>query len=159
MNTVRCSAMPWQILLPGFPKSARLMCRTAATSPAKASSAFSLGRDSEESQATLSNDDDDADYVFLAANGEREGSNGYHRLLESGKRCAAYSPLFGSMPLGIGLDLAIAALSIRQGMIYPAPASTFEAPVSLGETESIACVQRWRGGGFSVRLSKPSRSI
>jgi 3-oxoacyl-[acyl-carrier-protein] synthase II len=120
---------------------------------------FLLGRDSEESHVTLGNNDDAGNYLFLAANGEQEGAHGYRRLLESGKKCAAYSPLFGSMPLGIGLDIAIAALSIRQGLIHPAPASTFRAPVSLGEKESIACVQCWEGGGFSVRLSKPSRSI
>jgi 3-oxoacyl-[acyl-carrier-protein] synthase II len=116
---------------------------------------FLLGRDSEVSHATLSNDDEDGDYIFLAANGELEGSHGYRRLLASGKRCAAYSPFFGSMPLGIGFDIALAALSIRQGLVYPAPASTFKAPVSLGEKESIACVQHWKGGGFSIRLNKP----
>jgi 3-oxoacyl-[acyl-carrier-protein] synthase II len=116
---------------------------------------FLLGRESEACHATLSNGDDGGDYIFLAANGELEGSHGYRHLLASGKRCAAHSPLFGSMPLGIGFDIAFAALSIRQGLIYPAPASTFKAPVSLGEKESIACVQHWKGGGFSICLNKP----
>jgi 3-oxoacyl-[acyl-carrier-protein] synthase II len=120
---------------------------------------FLLGRDSEASHAVLGNNRDDGTYYFLAANGEREGSSGYSQLLESGKRCAAYSPFFGSMPLGIGLDIAIAALSIRQGRIYPTPASTFSTPVSLEDKQSVACIQQWKGGGFSTCLSKPSHCI
>jgi 3-oxoacyl-[acyl-carrier-protein] synthase II len=145
-------------LVSGFSEIRPFDGRDCTYIPGEGFVCFLLGRDSEASRTVLSSDDDGGDYVFLAANGEREGSDGYRRLLESGRRCAAYSPLFGSMPLGIAFDIAVATLSVRQGHIYPAPASNFSTPVSLGEKESIACVQHWKGGGFSIRLGKPSRS-
>ena len=123
--------------------------------PGEAFVCFLLGRHSEKCYATIGSDAY-ADYLFLAANGEKQSASGYERWVQSEKRCAAYSPLFGSMPLGVGVDIALAALSVRHGLIHPAPASTFRAPVPLAENETIGCLQCWNGGRFSICLQKPS---
>lgn len=59
--------------------------------------------------------------VFLGANGHPACGPAYARCLPAGRRVAAYAPLYGSLPTGQAFDLAIAALSRRDGRLFPSP--------------------------------------
>lgn len=58
---------------------------------------------------------------FLGANGNAACGSRYARFLPAGRTVAAYAPLFGSLPVGPAFDLAIAALSLREGRLFPSP--------------------------------------
>jgi 3-oxoacyl-[acyl-carrier-protein] synthase II len=63
-----------------------------------------------------------ADAVILSAAGRR-GDAVYERLRLPKQRYAVYTPLYGGEPTGLGLDLAAAALMLREGALYPVPES------------------------------------
>ena len=86
--------------------------------------------------------------VFLSANGDRRSGRLYERLKPLGPTVAAYSPLYGSTPIGLGFDLALAAISCRAGRLYPCATRrsepgfnllTEEAPLRSGER--IGCLE------------------
>jgi len=57
--------------------------------------------------------------VLLSSNGDQSAGRSYQDLDLSGTLAAAYSPLYGSLPVGLGFDLALAAVCIREGQLYP----------------------------------------
>jgi len=63
----------------------------------------------------------DHEILFLAANGDKETGRFYRPLINNRGRVRAYSPLYGGMPVGNGFDIAIAALSLKEGVVYPLP--------------------------------------
>ncbi len=112
--------------------------------------------------------------VFLAANGDRSSGRFYNRLLmrdlpvrdsnllardsnlrvrdsnlaPAGPRIAAYSPLYGSMPVGLGFDLALAGISCRAGRLYPSAAGggggeldLLTETTPLHDGERIGCLE------------------
>ena len=66
---------------------------------------------------------DSLDALFIGANGDRDMGLHYQALLPPGKKIAAYSPLYGGMPVGAGFDLAVACLSLHDKKLYPTPVS------------------------------------
>lgn len=58
---------------------------------------------------------------FLGADGHRECGASYLKHLPAGREVAAYAPLYGSLPVGPALALAVAALCFREGCIFPSP--------------------------------------
>lgn len=100
------------------------------------------------------------DHLFLAANGEKAKGNSYRSL--KGNSLFAYSPLYGGMPSGSGFDLAIAALSLKEGKLYRGSKSSgiFTASINaekkaLLKGSSIGCIEYDGSNNFSiVSLSK-----
>ncbi len=85
--------------------------------------------------------------IFLAANGDQRSGTSYKQLDLSGVEVAAYSPLYGSMPVGLGFDLAFAAISCRAGRLYPSAPGRIASALNpltqgadLGEGEEIGCL-------------------
>mgnify|MGYP000844654112 FL=1 len=56
---------------------------------------------------------DAASLYLLGADGHRECGANYPRHLPPEARCAAYAPVYGSLPAGPAFDLAVAALACR----------------------------------------------
>jgi 3-oxoacyl-[acyl-carrier-protein] synthase II len=77
-----------------------------------------VGTECLESEASLLGS---LDAVILAANGNRAEGAAYRRLARNIARVAAYSPLYGSMPTGDAFDVAIAALSLKEGRVFALP--------------------------------------
>ncbi|MDH3974762.1 MAG: beta-ketoacyl synthase chain length factor [Deltaproteobacteria bacterium] len=104
------------------------------------------------------------DALFLSANGEKEMAAAYSRCMKESSRIAAYAPLYGGLPVGQGFDLAVAALSLKEGTLYPSP-SVFPAVADkrvickkekFGNPFTIGTVQCDRdGNGGVVELSSP----
>ena len=57
--------------------------------------------------------------LILAACGDARLAEAYRRIARSHSPVAVYSPLYGSLPTGMGFDLAAAAIACRDGMLYP----------------------------------------
>ena len=100
------------------------------------------------------------DHLFLAANGDKTKGNSYRSLKRNS--LFAYSPLYGGMPSGSGFDLAIAALSLKEGKLYPGSKSSgvFTSSIKaekevLSKGSSIGCIEYDGNNNFSmVSLSK-----
>ncbi|MBN1865702.1 beta-ketoacyl synthase chain length factor [Candidatus Sumerlaeota bacterium] len=77
------------------------------------------------------------DALFLAANGDRDRAEDYRRAIPTGVPCAAYAPLYGSMPTGTAFDAAIAAISIADAKLYAPPdAATGSGGLAVVEREA-----------------------
>jgi 3-oxoacyl-[acyl-carrier-protein] synthase II len=88
------------------------------------------------------------EHVFIAANGARELGGLYRPLLGAGKKVSAYAPLYGGMPTGNGFDVAIAAVSLRDGAVYQADEA--RTAIALGAGAGIDCVGFDMYGNCSV---------
>lgn len=75
----------------------------------------------------------DQPVFFLGADGHRSCSAGYADIVPAGAAVTAYTPLYGSLPIGPAFDLAVAALAIRDGRLPPSPCPT-------GTTGAWRCV-------------------
>lgn len=91
----------------------------------------------------------DHEALFLAANGEQSTGRFYKPRTTEGNRFRAYSALYGSMPVGNGFDVAIAALSLKEGVIYPSPGEHTKAEC-LNGSERIGCLAYDRKGNHSL---------
>jgi 3-oxoacyl-[acyl-carrier-protein] synthase II len=60
---------------------------------------------------------------FLGADGHKSCDRLYTGVIPRGIEAACYSPLYGSLPAGPAFDMAIAALSIREGRLFASPES------------------------------------
>lgn len=59
--------------------------------------------------------------VFAAANGDKTTGKYYEYLLSGTRQVRCFSPLYGSMPIGIGFELASAVVSLREKVLYRNP--------------------------------------
>jgi 3-oxoacyl-[acyl-carrier-protein] synthase II len=64
--------------------------------------------------------------LILGADGHKESGRHYARHTPRSNQAANYSPLYGSIPIGTAFDMAIAALSIRDGNVYAVPSCAGE---------------------------------
>lgn len=87
--------------------------------------------------------------LFLAANGEQDTGRFYKPLEDKSRRLLAYSPLYGGMPVGNGFDIAIAALSLKEGVVYPFPEQIDDITGNEGTTK-ISCIGFDRNGTYSL---------
>jgi 3-oxoacyl-[acyl-carrier-protein] synthase II len=60
-------------------------------------------------------------FLFLGADGQKSSGKYYARYIAPGTRCAVYTPLYGSFPVGLSFDMATAALSIRENALFATP--------------------------------------
>jgi 3-oxoacyl-[acyl-carrier-protein] synthase II len=83
--------------------------------------------------------------LVLAADGRTEFGPRYANLA-AGKNVACFTPLYGSMPAGPALDLAIAAMMLKEGQSFASPAGQCDFPsrvVAGGQpldSAGIACL-------------------
>lgn len=102
------------------------------------------------------------DLLIIGADGHAECGRWYAQAL-SGRKVAAYAPLYGSFPAAAGFDLAVAALSQQDDTLYASPATAGAADSAplvvaarrpLGK-ETIACLKFGPGGDYGlIRLSR-----
>jgi 3-oxoacyl-[acyl-carrier-protein] synthase II len=85
--------------------------------------------------------------IFLSANGNRHTGRLYAHVGRSNVPVAAYASLYGSLPVGLGFDLALAAVCCRSGWLYPCPGARASASlnvlterVPLETEERIGCL-------------------
>ena len=90
----------------------------------------------------------DHETLFLAANGDKDTGR-FYKPLANNSRVQAYSPLYGGMPVGNGFDIAIAALSLKEGIVYPFPEQIDDIAGNAGNTE-ISCIGFDRNGTYSL---------
>jgi len=62
--------------------------------------------------------------LLLSANGDRRTGRSYEKLGLRGIKVAAYAPLYGSLPVGLGFDVALAAVSLEMGQLNPTASET-----------------------------------
>ena len=58
--------------------------------------------------------------LILGADGHKLSGIHYARYTPPGNQAAIYSPLYGSIPIGPAFDMAIAALSIKECIVFAA---------------------------------------
>ena len=101
------------------------------------------------------------DVCFIGADGLSSGEAGYGRWVPG--PAAVYGHLYGNLPVGMGFDIAVAALSLQEGRIYPSTAGG--VPLAEGpelileprvlETDRIQCLKLGGAGGYGrVVLAK-----
>ncbi|MEJ2201044.1 MAG: beta-ketoacyl synthase N-terminal-like domain-containing protein [Desulfuromonadaceae bacterium] len=87
------------------------------------------------------------------------GADGHHRCgaayggLPAAAALAAYAPLYGSLPVGPAFDLTLAALSCRQGRLFPGPPGSCRGFDGAGETlagRSICCLKYGSEGDYGL---------
>ncbi len=59
--------------------------------------------------------------VVLGADGFNQYDTRYAELLPRDCRSLVYTPLYGALPVGMAFDLAIAALTLESGQVFPPP--------------------------------------
>jgi 3-oxoacyl-[acyl-carrier-protein] synthase II len=59
--------------------------------------------------------------LILGADGHKTAGIHYAGFIPAHEQAAVYTPLYGSFPTGPAFDMAVAALSIREGRIFAAP--------------------------------------
>ena len=115
-----------------------------------------MGKEALENEGDLV---DSLDAVFLAANGNCAESAAYRHLAQKARRTAAYAPFYGSMPTADAFDIAIAALALKEGRIFPSPDTTgaerYSAdlrPLDLPNGASIGCLKCGEDGRASLTV-------
>lgn len=90
--------------------------------------------------------------LCLGADGHQACGAAYQRLPETAFR-AAYASLYGSLPVGSAFDLAVAAISCRDQLLYPTPGGSDSvsglSPEPLAE-RPIICLKFGDSGDFGL---------
>lgn len=91
---------------------------------------------------------------FLGADGHSGCNTFFSEILPSGATVSAYTPLYGSLPVGSAFDLAIAALAVRDGRLTTSPRDLkvpgvwkLNSEENLGR-RTICCVKADALGGY-----------
>ena len=99
---------------------------------------------------------------FLGADGHKRCDGLYNDFMPPGSEAACYSPLYGSLPIGTAFDMAIAALSIREGKIFASPESVADQDgfKIIKETsgiiaKSITCLKLAKDNEFGMITLAP----
>lgn len=102
-------------------------------------------------------------FYILNADGHVESDKNYSKIIPEGYLVSCYTPYYGSIPTGPAFDMAIAALSLREGRIFPVPVNVTrpdnyrvpEQNCTLNQS-NISCVKAGVKGEFSIiTLSHP----
>ncbi len=97
------------------------------------------------------------DLLLVGADGHKECGRWYAQVLQ-GREAVSYAPLYGSFPAAAGLDLAVAALSLRSGTRY-ADHALYAARQGLSvaqklQAEKLSYLKFGPGGDYGLaRLS------
>ncbi|MDF1580924.1 MAG: beta-ketoacyl synthase N-terminal-like domain-containing protein [Desulfuromonadales bacterium] len=102
------------------------------------------------------------DLLIIGADGHAKCGRWYAQAL-TGRAVAAYAPLYGSFPAAAGFDLAVAALSQQDGILYASPATAGASDSALQVVAArrplgkanIVCLKFGPGGDYGlIRLSR-----
>jgi 3-oxoacyl-[acyl-carrier-protein] synthase II len=63
----------------------------------------------------------DGSRLFIGPDGHKQSGSYYKELLPENTRINCYTPLYGSLPTGQAFDIAIAALSRKNMVVFPSP--------------------------------------
>jgi len=63
-------------------------------------------------------------FLVLGADGDRTAGRHYARWIPQEREVASYTPYYGSLPVGMGFDMAVGSLIIARKRIFPMPAQT-----------------------------------
>jgi len=92
---------------------------------------------------------DPTSIYLLGADGQAECGAAYPHCLPDSAPLAAYTPLYGSLPVGPAFDLAVAALACRDNCLPPPPAQQGELPMDL-IGRSLNCLKLGRNGDYGL---------
>lgn len=98
---------------------------------------------------------DDA-YLLVGADGHLDTASRYSALCTGRDAVACYTPLYGSLPTGQAFDLAVAALSVREGILFPNPEGATWPMSSNGTAHfstsgrQISCIKYGRRDQFGA---------
>jgi 3-oxoacyl-[acyl-carrier-protein] synthase II len=93
--------------------------------------------------------------ILLGADGHRRCANQYRRLVPGGTTVAAHARVFGSTPAGAGFDVAVAALTLREGRAFACPTAEGSPWPVLAEGEALGgrplcCLKLGAYGAYSL---------
>ena len=100
-----------------------------------------------------SNDD-----LIIGADGHKKCGRWYEQVF-NGCKSTAYAPLYGSFPAAVGLDLAVAAISLQDQVVYASPDPNGATTATLSSQNrnqpGLTCVKFGAGGDYGmIHLSK-----
>lgn len=93
---------------------------------------------------------DEASVYLLGADGHAECGGGYPRWFPDATPRAAYTPLYGSMPVGPAFDLAVTALACRDNRLPRPPAQGGGPLPATLDDRSLSCLKLGRGGDYGL---------
>jgi len=112
----------------------------------------SIGNILDKNSAFLENS-----FYILNADGHRGCDRYYPELLPQGAIVSCYTPLYGSIPTGQAFDMAIGALSIKEGKFFTSPESVAHLEnhhvlrkECQNNTKNISCVKVGRQGELGI---------
>lgn len=92
--------------------------------------------------------------LILGADGQQACAAGYPRQLPADARIAAYTPLWGSLPVGQAFDLAAAALAAGEDRLFTSPAAANATGNLLTAepfgNEALGCLKLGRYGDYGL---------
>jgi len=88
--------------------------------------------------------------ILLGADGHPVSARRYARFVPKNRKMAAYAPYYGSLPIGMGFDMAIAGLTLRRKRIFPMPEiAVKDVPIDTVPTDSVA----WTGKVCCLKIT------
>lgn len=102
-------------------------------------------------------------FLCIGAAGHSQCGQGYARTLTRDHAAAAYAPLYGALPAGQGLDMAVACLTLRRKSCFKQPGSLPGQPgfqtIGPGEerpVDMVRCFTIGPGGEYAlISLGRP----
>jgi 3-oxoacyl-[acyl-carrier-protein] synthase II len=95
--------------------------------------------------------------LLLGADGCKNYGSKYHDIADQGRDVVCYTPLYGSLPVGFGFQLAAAALMVKEGKIFATPApppvgGPFHAVVQEQDLDArpVSCILRGAGKNLAA---------
>ncbi len=96
-------------------------------------------------------------FFILNADGHRECDRFYADIIPDGSITTCYTPLYGSLPIGPAFDMAIAALCISKGRVFPSPKTVVDSAgfqvikkAHLLDGNHISCIKIGRQGELGI---------
>ncbi len=88
--------------------------------------------------------------ILLGADGLQDTVRRYARFVPKSRKVAAYAPYYGSLPIGMGFDMAIAGLTLRRKRIFPMPETAVKnVPFNTVPTDAVA----WSGKACCLKIT------
>lgn len=93
--------------------------------------------------------------AILGSDGHMECGRWYEGLIPKGSSLRAYSPMYGSMPAGMALDMAAAALCNKSEKLFPQPGSDQNIQAGGDQRERLdgrplCCIKTGRYGEYGM---------
>lgn len=105
----------------------------------------------------------DSKAVLLSAKGIISENESFEKIDLTNKKVAAYSPLYGSMPVTAAFDISTALVSLKDKVIYPSPQNEANSDegmniinqkIKLDKNSSITCIELAEKDSFNIYVLK-----